>query len=66
MEWRKRKELQEEDKFEDLTGEAETLQEQALEKVGWLDLCVGHTESPEVNRRSLCSCENRSSPTWAA
>lgn len=33
MEWRKRKELQEEDKFEDLTGEAETLQEQALEKI---------------------------------
>ncbi|KAM8828332.1 dematin-like isoform 1-T1 [Spinachia spinachia] len=33
MEWRKRKDLQEEDKFEDLTGEAETLQEHALEKI---------------------------------
>ncbi|XP_068561473.1 dematin [Cebidichthys violaceus] len=33
IEWRKKKELQEEDEFEDLTGEAEILQEQALEKI---------------------------------
>ncbi|XP_054468100.1 dematin isoform X2 [Anoplopoma fimbria] len=33
IEWRKKKELQEEDEFEDLTEEAELLQEQALEKI---------------------------------
>ncbi|XP_068430962.1 dematin isoform X1 [Clinocottus analis] len=33
IEWRKKKELQEEDEFEDLTGDAEMLQEQALEKI---------------------------------
>ncbi|XP_037608579.1 dematin isoform X1 [Sebastes umbrosus] len=33
IEWRKKKELQEEDEFEDLTGDAETLQEQELEKI---------------------------------
>lgn len=34
IEWRKKKkELQEEDEFEDLTEEAKTLQEQELEKV---------------------------------
>ncbi|KAM6901002.1 dematin [Lycodopsis pacificus] len=32
-EWRKKKEVQEEDEFEDLTGEAELLQERALEKI---------------------------------
>ncbi|XP_049909846.1 dematin [Epinephelus moara] len=33
IEWRKKKELQEEDEFEDLTNEAETLREQELEKI---------------------------------
>ncbi|XP_029283932.1 dematin-like [Cottoperca gobio] len=33
IEWRKKKELQEEDEFEDLTGDAETLREQELEKI---------------------------------
>jgi len=33
IEWRKKKELPEEDEFEDLTEEAKTLQEQELEKV---------------------------------
>ncbi|XP_059213671.1 dematin [Centropristis striata] len=33
IEWRKKKELQEEDEFEDLSGEAETLQENELEKI---------------------------------
>lgn len=33
IEWRKKKELQEEDEFEDLTEEAKTLQEQELEKI---------------------------------
>lgn len=33
IEWRKKKELEEEDEFEDLTDEAKTLQEQELEKI---------------------------------
>ncbi|XP_026152870.1 dematin isoform X3 [Mastacembelus armatus] len=33
IEWRKKKNLQEEDEFEDLTEEAQTLQEQELEKI---------------------------------
>ncbi|XP_042337621.1 dematin, partial [Plectropomus leopardus] len=33
IEWRKKKELQEEDEFEDLTDEAETVREQELEKI---------------------------------
>ncbi|XP_063746174.1 dematin [Eleginops maclovinus] len=33
MEWRKKKELQEEDEFEDLSGDAEALREQELEKI---------------------------------